>query len=64
MKNFIPESMPEIVVEYVQRPGCSPSVWIDEIRVNGEYVSHRLFETILRQYKNEFIQEIETWKQQ
>ena len=56
--------MPEMVVEYAQMPGYSPSVWIDEIRVNGEYVSHRLFETILRQHKDDFIQEIETWKQQ
>ena len=58
MEKFTPTSMPEVVVEYVQMPGHSPSIWIDNIQINNEDVSHRLFETILRQHKNDFIQEI------
>ena len=58
MDKFTPKHIPEMVIEYTIMHSSPPSIWINDILVNGDYVSAYLFNILIKQHRPEWVREI------
>lgn len=58
MSEYIPKHIPEMTIEYTTLPGFPPEVWIQNIKIYGDYVSEYLALTLIDQHRAEWVREI------